>query len=123
MRKLKMTEAFIMKYARAIRHIQEEQISEYEELILKELAKLVPTLPDEGQDWLCDILSCGDDEEVIETLDRIRDIEERRLASENNNSDDQIRAFENRIQRMSDYIRQLEDRIDQLENRYEEPTN
>lgn len=119
-----MTESFIIKYAQAIRNIQEKQISEYETLILDELAKLVPTLPDRGEDWLCDIMSSGSDEEVLETLDRIRDIEYRRLSSlKNEDPDEQIRAFENRIQHMADYIKQLEERLDQLEGQYEEPTN
>ena len=79
MRTLKMEEVFIIKYAGAIRNIQRNQISQYEDLIEKELARFIPSLVDKNEDgltdWTCDIVNCETDEEVLATLDRIRDIE------------------------------------------------
>lgn len=117
-----MAEAFIVKYVQAIRNIQEKQISEYEKLILNELTKLIPTLPDDGTDWLCDLLMCDNDQEVVETLDRIREIEEKRISLESQ-ARPTNEELEKRVQRMADYIEQLEQRLNQLETQYEEPTN
>ncbi len=117
-----MSEAFIVKYAQAIRNIQEKQISEYETLILNELAKLFPTLQDDGADWLCDILMGSSDQEVVDTLDRIREIEDTRTKLETNNTPT-VESLTLTIKRMSDYIQQMEERLSQLETQYEEPTN
>jgi hypothetical protein len=79
MRTLKMEEVFIIKYAATIRHIQQTQIRQYESMIESELARFIPSLinkSDDGlTDWMCDIVNCETDEEVLETLDRIREIE------------------------------------------------
>ena len=80
MRKLKLEEVFIIKYAAAIRNIQKTQVRQYESLIEKELARFIPSLVDKTNDgltdWMCDIVSCDSDEEVLDTLDRIQAIEQ-----------------------------------------------
>ena len=80
MRKLKLEEVFIIKYAAAIRNIQKTQVQQYQLLIEKELARFIPSLNDKTEDgltdWMCDIVNCETDEEVLDTLDRIQAIEQ-----------------------------------------------
>ncbi len=80
MRKLKLEEVFIIKYAAAIRNIQNTQVQQYQLLIEKELARFIPSLADKTEDgltdWMCDIVNCETDEEVLDTLDRIQAIEQ-----------------------------------------------
>jgi len=80
MRKLKLEEVFIIKYAAAIRNIQKTQVQQYQLLIEKELARFIPSLTDKTEDgltdWMCDIVNCETDEEVLDTLDRIQAIEQ-----------------------------------------------
>jgi len=60
MRKLKLEEVFIIKYAAAIRNIQKTQVQQYQLLIEKELARFIPSLADKTEDgltdWMCDIV-------------------------------------------------------------------
>lgn len=80
MRKLKLEEVFIIKYAAAIRNIQKTQVQQYQLLIEKELARFIPSLTNKTEDgltdWMCDIVNCETDEEVLDTLDRIQAIEQ-----------------------------------------------
>ena len=67
----------ILTYARKIRNVQKEQIDPYIGLIEKELIKLYPELKDREDNalnWAYDILNADSTSEVIETLDRIKQI-------------------------------------------------
>ena len=72
-------ELTIAVYARGIRNIQKMQLEPYEKLIQEELGRLFPSLLDEEEDgvvdWACDIMNCSSDDEVFETLERIRQIQ------------------------------------------------
>lgn len=75
-----LNEVIIVKYARVIRDINKTQIEHYERLIQEELGRLFPSLQGKEEngtvDWSCDIMNCDSDEEVIETISRIRQIEQ-----------------------------------------------
>ena len=76
----KISESIIVTYAKALRRIQTEQIDPYIELIEKELIKLYPKLKDSEDNalnWAYDILNAKSTSEVIETLDRIKQIFEK----------------------------------------------
>ena len=76
----KISESIIVTYAKALRRIQTEQIDPYIELIEKELIKLYPELKDREDNalnWAYDILNADSTSEVIETLDRIKEIFEK----------------------------------------------
>ena len=76
----KISESIIVTYAKALRRIQTEQIDPYIELIEKELIKLYPELKDSEDNalnWAYDILNADSTSEVIETLDRIKEIFEK----------------------------------------------
>ena len=76
----KISESIIVTYAKALRRIQTEQIDPYIELIEKELIKLYPELKnceDNALNWAYDILNAKSTSEVIETLDRIKQIFEK----------------------------------------------
>ena len=76
----KISESIIVTYAKALRRIQTEQIDPYIELIEKELIKLYPELKDREDNalnWAYDILNAKSTSEVIETLDRIKQIFEK----------------------------------------------
>lgn len=79
MRAKSQNELAIAVYARGIRNIQKTQLERYEKLIQEELGKLFPALLDEEEngvfDWSCDIMNCSSDDEVFETLERIRQIQ------------------------------------------------
>ena len=72
-------ELTIAVYARGIRNIQ-KQLEPYERMIQEELGRLFPSLLDEEKDgvfdWTCDIMNCSSDDEVFETLERIRQIQQ-----------------------------------------------
>ena len=72
-------ELTIAVYARGIRNIQ-KQLEPYERMIQEELGRLYPSLLDEEKDgvfdWTCDIMNCSSDDEVFETLERIRQIQQ-----------------------------------------------
>lgn len=72
-------EIIIAKYARQIRNIQKTQLEPYEKLIQEELGRLFPALlkmeEDGVVDWSCDIINCSSDDEVFDTIDRIRTIQ------------------------------------------------
>ena len=73
----KISESIIVTYAKALRRIQTEQVDPYIELIEKELIKLYPELKDREDNalnWAYDILNADSTSEVIETLDRIKQI-------------------------------------------------
>ena len=76
----KISESIIVTYAKALRRIQTEQVDPYIELIEKELIKLYPELKDREDNalnWAYDILNADSTSEVIETLDRIKEIFEK----------------------------------------------
>jgi Mg2+ and Co2+ transporter CorA len=76
----KISESIIVTYAKALRRIQTEQVDPYIELIEKELIKLYPELKDREDNalnWAYDILNADSTTEVIETLDRIKQILEK----------------------------------------------
>ena len=76
----KISESIIVTYAKALRRIQTEQVDPYIELIEKELIKLYPELKDREDNalnWAYDILNADSTSEVIETLDRIKQILEK----------------------------------------------
>ena len=76
----KISESIIVTYVKALRRIQTEQIDPYIELIEKELIKLYPELKnceDNALNWAYDILNAKSTSEVIETLDRIKQIFEK----------------------------------------------
>ena len=76
----KISESIIVTYAKALRRIQTEQVDPYIELIEKELIKLYPELKnceDNALNWAYDILNAKSTSEVIETLDRIKQIFEK----------------------------------------------
>ena len=67
----------IITYAKALRAIQKDQIDPYINLIEKELIKVYPELEDREDNalnWAYDILNADSTSEVIETLDRIKQI-------------------------------------------------
>ena len=67
----------ILTYARKIRNVQKEQIDPYIGLIENELITLFPELKDREDNalnWAYDILNADSTSEVIETLDRIKQI-------------------------------------------------
>ena len=72
-------ELTIAVYARGIRNIQKTQLEPYEKMIQEELGRLFPSLlnkdEDDVVDWACDIMNCSSDDEVFETLERIRQIQ------------------------------------------------
>ena len=73
----KISESIIVTYAKALRRIQTEQVDPYIELIEKELIKVYPELKDREDNalnWAYDILNADSTSEVIETLDRIKQI-------------------------------------------------
>jgi Mg2+ and Co2+ transporter CorA len=73
----KISESIIVTYAKALRRIQTEQVDPYIELIEKELIKLYPELKDREDNalnWAYDIINADSTAEVIETLDRIKQI-------------------------------------------------
>ena len=73
----KISESIIVTYAKALRRIQTEQVDPYIELIEKELIKLYPELKDREDNalnWAYDIINADSTTEVIETLDRIKQI-------------------------------------------------
>lgn len=73
----KISESIIVTYAKALRRIQTEQVDPYIELIEKELIKLYPELKDREDNalnWAYDIFNADSTSEVIETLDRIKQI-------------------------------------------------
>jgi hypothetical protein len=151
----KLSETLIIKYAKKIREIQSTQINEYERMIRKELSILIPSLVNKNTngifDWTCDIINCENDEDVFETLGRIKEIEkvknnwtckycnkstvdvdceylfgtdhiECTLKHEQSNITESVKLT-NQLSRMQDYITQLESRLAHLEHQYEEPTN
>jgi predicted Zn-ribbon and HTH transcriptional regulator len=76
--KEKISKNIILTYARAIRTINTEQIDPYMELIEKELLTLFPFLKDcddNALNWATDIINASSNEEVIETLERIKKIQ------------------------------------------------
>jgi len=149
-------ELTIAVYARGIRNIQ-KQLEPYERMIQEELGRLFPSLLDEEKDgvvdWTCDIMNCSSDDEVFETLERIRQIQQEKqkkdwickycgkntydvdceylfgtdhvsCAVENESvTSNNIDGLMSKMSRMQDYITQLESRLSQLETQYEEPTN
>lgn len=76
-----LSEIIIAKHARSIRNIQQKQIEPHEKIIEQELLRLFPFLlkrekgKDDATDWTCDIVSCSSDDEVISTIERIREIQ------------------------------------------------
>jgi len=73
----KISENIIVTYAKALRRIQTEQVDPYIELIEKELIKLYPELKDREDNalnWAYDIINADSTVEVVETLDRIKQI-------------------------------------------------
>lgn len=80
MRTKSSSEIIIAMYARTIRTIQKTQIEPYEQLINEELGRLVPSLLQKEEDgvfdWTCDIINCSSDDEVFDTIDRIRHIQQ-----------------------------------------------
>lgn len=72
-------ELTIAVYARGIRNIQKTQLEPYEKMIQEELGRLFPSLLNKDEDgvvdWACDIMNCSSDDEVFETLERIRQIQ------------------------------------------------
>ena len=67
----------ITMYAKKIRDVQSEQIDPFIELIETELRQLYPELIDKEdgvENWAYDILNADSTSEVIETLDRIKQI-------------------------------------------------
>lgn len=79
MRTKSQNELTIAVYARGIRNIHKTQLEPYEKLIQEELGRLFPYLLDEEEDgvvdWTCDIMNCSSDDEVFETIERIRQIQ------------------------------------------------
>ena len=76
----KISESIIVTYAKALRRIQTEQVDPYIELIEKELIKVYPELKDREDNalnWAYDIINADSTSEVIETLDRIKQILEK----------------------------------------------
>jgi Mg2+ and Co2+ transporter CorA len=76
----KISESIIVTYAKALRRIQTEQVDPYIELIEKELIKLYPELKDREDNalnWAYDIINADSTAEVVETLDRIKQILEK----------------------------------------------
>ena len=73
----KISESIIVTYAKALRRIQTEKVDPYIELIEKELIKLYPELKDREDNalnWAYDIINADSTAEVVETLDRIKQI-------------------------------------------------
>jgi Mg2+ and Co2+ transporter CorA len=73
----KISENIIVAYAKALRRIQTEQVDPYIELIEKELIKLYPELKDREDNalnWAYDIINTDSTVEVVEILDRIKQI-------------------------------------------------
>lgn len=81
MRTNSLNEIIIVKYARAIRDIQKTQIEPYERMIQEELGRMFPPLlkneEDGVFDWSCDIMNCSSDDEVCDTIERIRQIQQK----------------------------------------------
>ena len=79
MRTKSQNELTIAVYARGIRNIQKTQLEPYETLIQEELGRLFPSLLKNNEDgvidWSYDIMNCSSDDEVFETLERIRQIQ------------------------------------------------
>ena len=76
----KISESIIVTYAKALRRIQTEQVDPYIELIEKELIKLYPELKDREDNalnWAYDIINADSTTEVVEILDRIKQILEK----------------------------------------------
>ena len=82
MRTKSQNELTIAVYARGIRNIHKTQLEPYEKLIQEELGRLFPSLLDEEEDgvvdWTCDIMNCSSDDEVFETIERIRQIQRKK---------------------------------------------
>jgi hypothetical protein len=157
MRTKSQNELSIAVYARGIRNIQKTQLEPYEKLIQEELGRLFPSLLKNDEngvvDWSYDIMNCSSDNEVFETLERIRQIQQEQqkndwickycgkntydvdceylfgtdhvsCAVENESvTSNNIDGLMSKMSRMQDYITQLESRLSQLETQYEEPTN
>ena len=157
MRTKSQNELSIAVYARGIRNIQKTQLEPYEKLIQEELGRLFPSLLKNDEngvvDWSYDIMNCSSDNEVFETLERIRQIQQEQQKNDwickycgKNTYDvdceylfgtdhvscavekesvtsNNIDGLMSKMSRMQDYITQLESRLSQLETQYEEPTN
>lgn len=130
MRTKSQNELTIAVYARGIRNIQKTQLEPYETLIQEELGRLFPSLLKNNEDgvidWSYDIMNCSSDDEVFETLERIRQIQREKQKVENERESEPLNTVEqlkSQMSRMQDYITQLESRLSYLETQYEEPTN
>jgi succinate dehydrogenase/fumarate reductase-like Fe-S protein len=84
--KLTLEEMAIVKYARAIRNIQKNQVELYEKMIHEELGKSIPSLKNKEEngiiDWTCDIMNCESDNDVVDTIQRIKKIEREKIMND-----------------------------------------
>lgn len=78
-----INEITIVKYANSIRSVTKTQIEPYEKLIQETLLRDIPSLAGKEKDgvvdWACDIIGCETDQEVLETIRRIKEIEKNKI--------------------------------------------
>jgi hypothetical protein len=73
---MKKQETVIKESVAKFQAVMSEQISPIESVIAKNLAKMHASMSeDEAFDWTCDLVSCENEDEVSETLDRIRKLQ------------------------------------------------
>ena len=70
----------ILSYSRKIRDINNTQIEPYMKLIERELLNLFPHLTEsDAFDWACDVSNSSNNSEVIEVLNRINSLNEKKV--------------------------------------------